>query len=101
VGEALSVAPRDKDEIAWAFVAFHSVTLLGQLDDSPGALELVRQMLDPATVITPNEIWFHWYAGPLRANREFRELMAMHGVDVTRDPRAEYAAQQATAGGAE
>jgi hypothetical protein len=63
-----------------------------------GGVDLVRQLLDPPSVIMPYEIWFHGLAGPLRANPEFRELMARHGVDVTRDPVAEYRAQQASNG---
>jgi hypothetical protein len=58
-----------------------------------GAIDLARQLLDPPSVIMPYEIWFHALAGPLRANPEFRELMASNGVDVTRDPRAQVASQ--------
>jgi hypothetical protein len=61
-------------------------------------MDLIQQLLDSPSVILPYELWFGWGLAPLRANPEFRELMARHGVDVTRDPRAEYAAHQATAG---
>jgi tetratricopeptide (TPR) repeat protein len=98
---ALSESPRTRDEVDWSTIAYYGFGLLGRSGDVPGALELVRQMLDPPSRFLPNQIWFHWAAAPLRTNPEFRELMARHGVDVTRDPRAEYAAQQASATGAQ
>lgn len=95
VRKVLSLTPRSTDEVIWAVAASGSYPLLDLVGDTQDAMELVRQLLDPPTIATPYEIWFHSFAAPLRANPEFRELMARHGVDVTRDPRAEYAAQQA------
>jgi tetratricopeptide (TPR) repeat protein len=95
--ESLARAPRSRDEVQWATLAGASIGLLGMMGDMQGALELARQLVDPPTIHTPHVIWV-WALPPLQANPEFRELMAKHGVDVTRDPRAEYAAKQASAG---
>ncbi|MBI1731497.1 MAG: tetratricopeptide repeat protein [Gammaproteobacteria bacterium] len=97
VREMLAMFPRKSDEIIWAFNAYEAAALQAQLGDIPGAMDLVRQLLDPPTVYMPYQIWFHWNGASLRASPEFRELMARHGVDVTRDPRATTVPQQATA----
>jgi tetratricopeptide (TPR) repeat protein len=98
VQEALSRTPRNRDEVAGQFNLLLGAFVLARIGDGSGAVELIAQLLDPPSMFLPYEIWFNWGAAPLRANPEFRELMARHGVDVTRDPRAEYAAHQATAG---
>ena len=49
-------------------------------------------------IVAPHDMWFSPGSAPLRTNPEFRELMARYGVDVTRDPRAEYPSKQAAAG---
>ena len=96
--DALAVAPRNKDELAWCNTASLAFTLLGRMGDTQGALDLAAQLLEPPSVYTPYDVWFHWAAAPLRANPEFRELMARHGVDVTRDPRAHVVSQQSVTG---
>jgi tetratricopeptide (TPR) repeat protein len=96
VREMLVMFPRKSDEIVWAYVAFEVAALQARLGDFAGAMDLVRQLLDPPTLVSPYFIWFHWNGAPLRANPEFRELMALHGVDVTRDPRTHFTSPRLT-----
>jgi hypothetical protein len=83
--------------VDWARNAYEISVLMLHLGDAQNGLKLMEQLLDPATQFTTYRLWFHFAAGPLRTNPEFRELMARHGVDVTRDPAVEYAASQAAA----
>jgi TolB-like protein len=94
--ETVAMFPKKSDELIWNLVTYEAAAFYAQFDDIPGAMDFVRQLLDPPTVATPYQIWLHWNGAPLRANPEFRELMALHGVDVTRDPRAPVDASRAT-----
>jgi tetratricopeptide (TPR) repeat protein len=96
--EALSRNPRSMDEIDWWLTTVQAAYLFVQIGDNGSAIELIQQLLDPPSVILPYELWFGWGLAPLRTHSEFRELMVRHGVVVTRDPIAEYAARQTAAG---
>jgi tetratricopeptide (TPR) repeat protein len=97
VQKALAIVPRSLSSVDWARNAWESSILMLHLGDTQSGLRLMEQVLNPPTQIMPYEFWFHFLALSLHANPEFRELMARHGVDVTRDPAAEYAASQAAA----
>ncbi len=70
-----------EDAIYWSAVA------LGQVGEHKLATERMRDLLVASHLLKAPGLWCDPFLEPLRADPEYRRLMAQHGTDVRIDPR--------------